>query len=110
MEKSCLGRWRSLIYGLRKKFPAAVTIRRLPIENSCGTTITNKKTGKTTIYIDSGLGFDPAVETLIHEYAHVIDNHERFDCDKSQHSETWGVCYSKVYRFAIAYLKGELDG
>lgn len=99
------GTWMKLIAGLKREFPAqhAVRVRRRAMKRSEAVTITHP--GRTTIYISSDLDFNKAFDALVHEYAHVLDGHERFDCDDSAHSETWGVCYARVYKYAIKFME-----
>lgn len=98
-------RWMRLIAGVKKEFPslAAVKVRRRPRKTIEAVTIT--RPDQTIIYIDSRMDFCKAVDALVHEFSHVLDNHERFDGHDQQHGPTWGVCYSSVYNVAMSILE-----
>ncbi len=85
---------------LRKKVPTAfpVQVRRkdIPASECCfGTCTFDGNIFKITI--DKSISNDMAVETLIHEWAHVIAwTHEHDTVD--DHGPEWGLAYSRVFR------------
>ena len=52
-----------------------------------------------TIEISRDLPLDVAVDTLLHEWAHAIDQIENgADDDAHPHRDSWGVAYAKIWR------------
>ena len=98
-------KWRRVISALKREFPAQrpVKVRTSRLKNAEASTVTGP-TGS-TIYISSALNFSAAFDALAHEYSHVLDSHERFADHDSQHGETWGVWYSRVYRAMLRVVE-----
>ena len=58
-----------------------------------------------TIEIVRGLPFDTAMDTLLHEWAHAVDQIDNgADDDMHPHRKSWGEAYAKVWR---AYIDEE---
>ena len=58
-----------------------------------------------TIEIVRGLPFDTAMDTLLHEWAHAVDQIDNgADDDMHPHRKSWGEAYAKVLR---AYIDEE---
>lgn len=96
--------YRNVIRFLKKTFPAylKVSVRRLALsehlDGDC-----QLKTDKFQIRINRDLQEHEAIETLLHEWAHVI----AWDrCPTDEHCDEWGKAYSRIYR---AFLKEFLD-
>lgn len=92
---------------LKKSFPEyKVSVRRVKLSEKlmgdCLLTNGRKKVKEFLIRINNELDEELAIETLLHEYGHVLAWHAPGD----DHGEAWGRAYSKVYR---AYLKGYIE-
>jgi len=58
-----------------------------------------KRVTRFTIDIVRGLEVETAVDTLLHEWAHAIDQMENGDAkDGDAHRDSWGAAYAKVWR------------
>lgn len=56
------------------------------------------------IRIHRDQGVDGLYDTLIHEWAHLLDIHTPFTADDfRQHGRSWGIAYAKVYRVYLEY-------
>jgi hypothetical protein len=49
------------------------------------------------IYIRRGLSLDLALNTLLHEYAHALDNEENGVNSRISHRASWGRIYARLY-------------
>ena len=85
-------RWRTLTRNLREQFPmdCHVEVRRRPLKKECGNTIYDGR--KYVIAVDSSQDWDGQVDTLVHEWAHVLAIESSY-----RHSDEWGVFYAKVF-------------
>ena len=64
--------------------------------------------GKATIRINRKQSTDSAIDTLIHEWAHVIDQSANPNI-RDLHRDSWGVAYASVYRAAEKETAAELE-
>lgn len=97
-------RWKAYIAELQRRddckctHPVKVRTKAFSGENKDYhgfTTEPSKRKPYWLIEISTHLNYDQRIGYLIHEWAHCLDGHGH--C-RHQHSETWGVCYSIVYR------------
>jgi len=58
------------------------------------------------IEVGAHLNYEQRVDYLIHEWAHCLDGPKH---TRDPHSETWGVCYSIVYR-AVEQITEKING
>jgi len=88
--------WRKRVSALRKNFPVDGSVRvvRRPCKRLAGFTTTDG-CGNYTIKIDSRLSWDAQIDTLIHEWAHVLAIAEAYT-----HRGRWTKHYADVYDFA----------
>lgn len=89
--------WKALQERLRKKYPSPVKNTRVMIQDWLnkkpynGTTAWNAEREMVTIYIRRAAPFDVKIDTLIHEWAHVISQTE-------DHGPKWSRSYGRCYR------------
>ena len=58
-----------------------------------------KRVIRFTIDIVRGLEVETAVDTLLHEWAHAVDQMENGDAkDEDAHRDSWGAAYAKAWR------------
>lgn len=50
-----------------------------------------------SIYINSDIGLEAALDTLIHEYAHALDTEVNGHTGRVSHRASWGVQYARLY-------------
>jgi hypothetical protein len=81
-----------LIRELRTRFPieGRVKVRRHPIKKDCGST--NFDGTDYVIAIDSEQEWGGQVDSLLHEWAHVLAIEASY-----RHSDEWGVIYARLY-------------
>jgi len=72
--------------------PGRVAVIRRPCKKFEGSTRLNS-IGDYTIYVNSDLEWSGQVDTLIHEWAHVLAIEEAFE-----HGDSWGLKFAEVYR------------
>ncbi len=103
MKLSKRQKWLRTIIWLKKAFPAQLptTVCTCKVEEyTLGTTECDDL--KFIIEISTGMGIQMRLETLIHEWAHVISwfgaGH------KEDHPDDWGLAYARIYR---AFLEWE---
>jgi|LakMenE01Jun11ns_1017448.scaffolds.fasta_scaffold9901226_3 Zn-dependent peptidase ImmA (M78 family) len=96
--------YRKLICFLKKSYPQTypVSVRRLKLTEDYDGFCQFKGT-HFLISINRKLPEHEAIETLLHEYAHVIAWDK---CKFDDHCNDWGVAYSRIYR---AFLKNFLN-
>jgi len=87
-----LKEWRKLLRSLRKNFPVDgwVNVRRVRMARDCGVTRLNGV--DYCIRINSRQPYQGQVDTLLHEWAHVVAIDRAF-----QHDRMWGELYSEIY-------------
>jgi len=96
--------YRKVVRFVKKEFPVdfPVSIRRLKLsdklDGDCYFNETNFE-----IRINNQLPEHEAIETLIHEYAHVLSWKQ---CVNEYHGDQWGKFYSRIYR---KFLKTFVD-
>ena len=97
---------------LREKLPLSVPVRvRTKEELKCGETGEDlfgqcmshfnrrKRVTRFTIDIVRGLEVETAIDTLLHEWAHAVDQMENGDAkDDDAHRDSWGAAYAKAWR------------
>ena len=59
-----------------------------------------KRVTRFTIEIVRGLEVETAIDTLLHEWAHAVDQMENGnpDDDDDTHRDSWGAAYAKAWR------------
>ena len=99
--------WKKLQCRLRKECPSPVKRTRVMIQNwlnkkpYIGCTAWNTERGMVTIYIRRSTSFDSKIDTLLHEWAHVV-------AETEEHNAKWSAAYGKCYR-ALERLIGEQE-
>ena len=86
-------KWRILVRQLRHNFPVVggvVHVRRCPIKGCCGVTIFNGLDFR--IRIDSKQAEQGQIDTLLHEWAHVLAIVQAY-----RHEGPWGTLYAEIY-------------
>jgi hypothetical protein len=83
---------------LKSKYKRKLNIVRVRLRND-GWCI--KDGNDFSIRINRGLSEELAIETLIHEFAHILSWQQEDD----DHGPKWGIAYSKVYRLFLEFLK-----
>jgi len=95
--------WLACIARLRKAFktPKPVVIRTIANMPNCHPGracqgYSAEYDGHYLVLIDASKDLDARLDALIHEFAHILDfPHPSIGSD--EHSETWGVWYSRCY-------------
>lgn len=90
---------------LRRKFPLSCPLRlvgkQLLSPRLCGCCVAYLSSegmiDRFVIEIDTGLTTPVAVETLLHEYAHAMDQ-DLNGVALEPHRDSWGVCYAQLWR------------
>mgnify|MGYP001354812276 CR=1 FL=1 len=94
--------YRKIVQIIKKNFPEyKVSVRRTKLPDTlcgdCRLVNGKKKRKEFLIRINNRLSEDLAIETFVHEWAHVIAWHAPGD----DHGCHWGRAYSKVYRIYL---------
>ena len=95
-------KWRKLTGRLRREFPCR---RRIEVRRVSGKNLRGLhgeclyQNGRFLIRINKNQSFALAVDSLLHEWAHVLTFHGN---DTDDHGEEWGLAYARLYR---AYLE-----
>lgn len=111
MSSSLSYKLKPIITFLKKRLPLnaplRVYVKDLTTELLCGYCLIypkeDQKTKRYVIAIHNSLPFQTAVDTLLHEYAHALDNGLNGKACE-QHRDSWGVCYAKTWRAYLLYL------
>jgi hypothetical protein len=111
MTKPYGGTFDQVVSTLRKHCaltkPAKVIIRSLYKQQLCGCCVAyldnEGKIKRFDIEIDRQLSQLTAIDTLLHEWAHALDQ-DRNGPAREPHRESWGKCYAKVWRAYAKYL------
>lgn len=90
-------KWRKLIAWLHRNFPIdyPMTIRSQRLKFFCG--LTDYDGIRFKIFVHRKQCFTLRVDTLIHEWAHVLTWFGA-ETDNEDHSAEWGIQYAKIYR------------
>jgi hypothetical protein len=98
-------KWRKLLAWLRRNFPAdyAVTVRTTPLKKHHGYTEYN---GKFQVKINRKQCLALRVETLIHEWAHVLTWFGA-ETHLDDHNSEWGLAYARIYRTFLEWNYGK---
>lgn len=94
-------RWQIYVNAFKRELPTdrkvIVCTRLLPPDDYGSVTV---KGNKFVISLNKHTSFEIRQETLIHEYAHVLDwsNYQDTIDEFLYHSDSWGVYYARVYR------------
>ncbi len=87
--------------------PVQVVTKSLKTQKMCGCCLTYKSgNGKITnfrIEIDNELSWLTAIDSLLHEWAHAMDQ-SRYGSFSEPHRASWGRCYARVWRCYIDAL------
>lgn len=97
--------YRKVVKLLKEKFPEHIlSVRRLPLSKKIyGDCIYVKKGNKFLIRIRRDLDEDTAIETLLHEMAHVL-SWDEWAKTGLEHGPNWGKAFSKIYTFYVEEL------
>jgi hypothetical protein len=90
---------------IRKACPVSVPVRvvsrELGSERLCGSCTTyvfpDNTIERFLIEIDNTLSRISAVDTLLHEWAHAMDQ-DRNGVTTDSHRDSWGLCYAETWR------------
>lgn len=101
-------KFKQVIARLRENCPTDVPVqvrvrclRKHKLYGSCTTYRDNAgHLSKAVIDITKGLDVSTAIDTLLHEWAHVLDI-EKNGPSREEHRNSWGIAYARVWR---AYL------
>ena len=103
-------KWRMLQAWLKRNFPPefTVTMKSVPIKKLHGWTALPDGCGPRSfdIRINRKQCFDLRVETLIHEWAHVLTWFGA-ETHLDDHSAEWGIAYARIYRTFIEWNWGK---
>jgi len=96
---------------LRREFPLSCPLRivckGLEKQKLCGSCIAYlKKDGsiaRFVIEVDTQLATLSAIDTLLHEYAHALDQ-DINGVAAEPHRASWGVCYAQIWRFYVTHF------
>lgn len=91
---------------LRREFPLTrplrITGKCLEKQKLCGCCLAYLNPDGTinrfVIEVDTNLSTLTAIDTLIHEYAHALDQDQNGVAVEA-HRASWGVCYAQLWRF-----------
>ena len=85
-------KWRALVRAMKKSLPVegSVTVRRRPMKAHCGKVTFDGR--DYLILVDPIQDDRGQVDSLIHEYAHVLAIEAAYG-----HGESFGVAYAKTY-------------
>lgn len=94
-------RWQIYVNAFKRELPPSHPVIITTCKLSCddvGSIIFKKN--KFIIRINKLASYAIRQETLIHEYAHVLDwnNYQDTEDEFLHHSDSWGVYYARVYR------------
>ena len=85
--------WLRYIRAIRKAYPPPVPVRiRVTRRREAG--VLHLYDDHAHIYISESLAHQERVDTLVHEYAHLLNGINETD----EHGETWGCWYARVYQ------------
>lgn len=94
--------WLAAVKALKRELPCShpvlVRVCNVPKDTAADCVLSG---GKWRIRIGSYLPYGSRVDSLIHEYAHALDDCMRHRTDEAAHGESWGVCYAKCYRVVL---------
>lgn len=92
--------YQRLIRFLKNQFPAQfpVSVRRLRLNTNLDGDCRLCQKATFLIRINRDLLEHEAIETLLHEYAHVLAWDK---CQNDQHCNEWGKSYSRIYRLFV---------
>ena len=87
--------------------PVKVVTKSLKAQRMCGCCLTyktaNGKISGFRIEIDNELSWLTAVDSLLHEWAHAMDQSKNGTFSEP-HRDSWGRCYARVWRCYINAL------
>jgi hypothetical protein len=106
--------WRFHVRSLKKHLDPGVpvTVKSSPIKKLSGWSDGVIRSGRlhgVKVVVSSLQCWTCRIDTLIHEFAHVMDWSTWWDCPaKKDHGEHWGVWYAKAYRLVHEDTEDEL--
>jgi hypothetical protein len=87
--------------------PITVYVKNLHSQQLCGCCLAYlDRLGRITRFelkIDRSLSQLTAIDTLLHEWAHAMDQDQN-GLAREPHRSSWGKCYAKVWRVYAAHL------
>lgn len=114
MEKRNLSTYMKLVRLLKKELPPSLPIHVRRVQQKCDG-YCQKRNGRFYITIDNRLNEQSAIDSLLHEWAHALNwksYHDKLSPSKFEevaHDESWGIAYSKVYRFYDSHIDAILQ-
>ena len=104
-------KFKQIVRGFRKEFPLTRPLRIvgkcLGQQRLCGCCLAylnqNGTISRFVIEIDNNLSMLTAIDTLIHEYAHALDQ-DHNGVSVEPHRASWGICYAQLWRFFSSNL------
>jgi len=104
--------YRKILGILKAKFPEyKVSVRRVKLPDTlcgdCRLVNGKRKIKEFHIRINNHLNEELAIDTLVHEWAHIL----AWDAPGDEHGAAWGRAYSRVYRIYLKeYVEAYNDG
>lgn len=102
-------KWLWTIRWLRRNFPPTLPtyVKSAQMED-CGDTIFSEDAEDFRIRVRSNHSLNLKVDTLLHEWAHVLTWFGA-EFETEEHSAEWGVMYAKLYRTFIEWDFGRAE-
>lgn len=96
---------------LRREFPLSrplrIVCKSLEKQKLCGSCIVyldkDSSITRFIIEVDTQLSALSAIDTLLHEYAHALDQ-DLNGVATEPHRASWGVCYAQIWRFYVTHF------
>jgi len=89
-------------------YPVRVQFRNMTKTQLCGYCLTllddQDRIVRFRIVLDTTLPYLSVVDTLIHEWAHVVDQAEHGLVYDDTHRDSWGLCYAKIWRAYVRWV------
>lgn len=107
MKLTTKQKWIKTIAWLRRNFPVeySVSVKSIILKKECGYTEFGAE-GGFSVNINRKQSLALRIDTLIHEWAHVLS---WFSAEAllEDHSGEWGLAYAKIYRTFVEWNYGE---
>jgi len=111
MARNMQNNFKTLARKLRREFPLSrplrIVCKKLNKQKICGSCITYLDNDgsiiRFVIEVDTHLSALSAIDTLLHEYAHALDQ-ELNGVAVEAHRASWGVCYAQIWRFYVTHF------
>jgi len=98
-------KWLRIIAWLRRNFPASspVYVQSIPMKGMHGCTTSEAEYFQISIHRNQSIAL--RIETLIHEWAHVLSWFGA-ETHLDDHSAEWGLAYARIYRTFVEWNYG----